>query len=89
MNAVKIAKVWLWLDQQKPGASKNDLKKVAEEHFGKITWDSQQGYGEGLIICEFKDHNIKGYSSGDCTSEEALLDALEKLINERYAENFR
>lgn len=80
MKASDIAKVWMWLEEQQPGATSDDLQEVAERHFGKITWDSQMGYGEGLITCTFPQYNITGSSGGDCTSEEALLDAVAQLL---------
>jgi len=80
MKASDIAKVWAWLENKKPGATNGQLQEVAEQYFGKIVWDSQMGWGEGMIICRFPEHGIDGRSCGQCTGEEALLDALTKLI---------
>lgn len=80
MKAADLVKIWSWLEKNKPGASSRDLESLAQEHFGEIKWDSQMGYGEGQITCTFLKHNIKGSSCGYCTVEEALLDALAKLL---------
>lgn len=81
MTAKEISKIWEWLDRKLPGATPYDLERVAEQYFGKIKWSSQMGYGEGMVICEFPDRNVEGISQGgDPTSQEALLEALHKLI---------
>lgn len=82
MKAADVVKVWLWLIRQRPNADTSHLQEEAEKAFGKIEWDSQQGYGEGLIICKFPAQGVKGYSGGLCTAEEALMDAMVKLLSQ-------
>lgn len=79
MTALDTCKVMIWLEKVKPGATMYDLQKQIELHFGEIEWDSQMGYGEGLIIAKIG--KIEGYSGGLCTSEEAMMELLVKLLN--------
>lgn len=80
LNAKDVSKIYIWLESKKPGARISELQSIAEQEFGPIKWGGQMGWGEGMITCEFTKHNIEGRSSGLCTSEEALLEALNQLI---------
>jgi len=79
MTALDTCKVMTWLEKVKPGATIYDLKKQIETHFGEIKWGGATGWGEGLITAKIG--KIKGSSSGDCTSEEALMELAIKLLN--------
>lgn len=78
ITALDICKVMTWSESVKPGATIHDLKKQLETNFGEIKWDGAMGWGEGLITATIG--NIEGSSSGDCTSEEALMDLATQLL---------
>ena len=83
MTALDTCKVVLWLESVKPGATLNDLKQQIEIHFGEIKWGWCHRFGEGLITAQIGD--IKGCSGGLCTSEEALMELVIKLLNHEEA----
>ena len=81
LKATDIVKVFSWLEAQEPGVDSSMLESVAERCFGTIKWRTQMGYGEGSLTCTFIERGVSGYSSGaDCNGQEALIDALIKLI---------
>ena len=79
LTALDTCKVMTWLESVKPGATVYDLKKQIETHFGEIEWGGATGWGEGLITATIG--NIKGCSGGLCTSEEALVELANKLLD--------
>lgn len=84
LTVLDTCKVMTWLESVKPGATMHDLKREIDIHFGEIKWGGAMGWGEGLITASVG--NIKGSSSGDCTSEEALLDLANRLLKHEESE---
>jgi len=80
LTAARRAKVWAWLAKQNPKADADDLLYYAEKKWGKLKWGGETGYGEGLITCEFIKFGVKGYSDGNCTGKEALVDVVSKML---------
>lgn len=84
MKATDMRLVVDWLEKAKPNAMMADLRYVLEAKYGKIHWDSQAGYGEGLITATL--NGVRGESMGDCTSTEAVLDLALKLIQKEASD---
>lgn len=53
-----------------------ELEKLIKSRFGEVQWRSAMGWGEGCITAFVMvgGEEVKGVSSGDCTSLEAILE---------------
>lgn len=66
------------------------IKLEIESKYGFITWKTQMGYGEGLIVCSVQTDNgiVEGSSQGDCTELEALINLWAELEFGLTADDF-